>query len=191
MCSPESPATQPYLADTEILLLYIRVEVSNHTIEIGSRNIFTDTMPSRKPPKACPFSLSVIILLSRSGRNRSLLAGEEFFRFGTSLILACGTPQAHLQGARLAGSKVRLCEVGERLDEHGAAVKAVHPLDSICVPTLTNDFNVKLVQRFNVIRGECDWNKNQVFLAFFDIVLDCVRSLRTQPSLRTDLRLPA
>lgn len=94
-------------------------------------------------------------------------------------------------GARLAGSKVRLCEVGERLDEDGAAVQAVHPLDSICVPTLANDFNVELVQRFDVIRGECDWDKDQIFLALLDIVLDGVRSLGSQPSLWTDLRLPA
>lgn len=55
MCSPESPATQPYLADAEILLLYIRVQVSNHTIEIGSRNILQIPCPPGTPPSMSIF----------------------------------------------------------------------------------------------------------------------------------------
>lgn len=96
-----------------------------------------------------------------------------------------------MQRAGLPGIKVCLCEVGKPLNKHWAAVQALHSLDGISVAALANDFNVKFIERFNVIRGECNWNEKQVFLALLNVVFHSVRRLGPQPRLRADLRLPA
>lgn len=93
--------------------------------------------------------------------------------------------------ARHPRSKMCLCEVRKPFDEYWAAVQTFHSLDGISVAALTNDFDIELIERFNVVRGECNGNENQVLLALFNVVFHRVRRLGSQPRLWADLRLPA
>ena len=54
-----------------------------------------------------------------------------------------------------------------------------------------DDFLIQLKQRLNMIACECDWNKDQIGLAFLNIGLNRITRLSTKPCRGADLRLPA
>lgn len=85
---------------------------------------------------------------------------------------------------------MRFGNIGEGVDEGRRVVQALRSLDGIFVARLANDFEVQLVQRFNMVRGECDGDEDQVCLALGDVILDRVAGLRAKPCLWTNLRLP-
>lgn len=80
--------------------------------------------------------------------------------------------------------------IGQSLDEDRVAVQAFRSLDSRAV-CLVHDFQIQLIQGFNVVAGECDGHKNQIRLAALDVLHDSVLGLSTKPRLGADLRLPA
>jgi hypothetical protein len=103
--------------------------------------------------------------------------------------LAPLTPQSHLAGALLAALQVVAGNVCERPDEGGVAIQTLCPLNSGAVG-LMHDFKVEFIERLNVIAGEGNRNKDQVRLAPFNIFLDRIARLGTQPGGWSDLRLP-
>lgn len=86
---------------------------------------------------------------------------------------------------------MRLRNIRQGLNEHGAVIQTVGPLDRIRMSALTNDFLVQLVQRLDVVGREGDRDEDEVGLALLDVVLNCVGCLGTEPGGRPNLGLPA
>jgi hypothetical protein len=126
----------------------------------------------------------LLLGLPRLSRKKLLLCQ-------TPLARASRTSQNHLRAARLAALQVGLGQVGQRLDEDGAAVQAVYtPHALVALGVLADNLLVQLVQRLNVVTGEGNGDQQHVCLALLHQALDRVRCLCAQPWLRADLRLP-
>lgn len=105
------------------------------------------------------------------------------------------TPQPQLLPRRLPRHviliQMPLDQIRQCPHKDGRVVQTLRPLqiDAQLVRLLL-DLNVQLVQRFDVVRGEGDWDETDVFLTVLGEALDRVGGLRALPCLRADLRLP-
>ena len=80
-----------------------------------------------------------------------MLASKEALGLCAALALASRATEQHLLRACHIALQMILGNVGKGINEDGAAVQAVCPLDGICVAALANHLLIQLVQRFNMI----------------------------------------
>lgn len=80
--------------------------------------------------------------------------------------------------------------VCECLNENRIAIQAFCPLDSWVIG-FVDDFSIQLVKGFDMVAGKGDGDQNQICLPAFDILLNGMAGLGSQPCRRSDLGLPA
>ena len=85
---------------------------------------------------------------------------------------------------------MRSGDLGERVDEHRAAVEALGARDA-GTAGVADDLLVELEERLDVIAGEGDGDEQQIGLALGHVGRDGVAGLRAQPGGGADLGLPA
>ncbi len=115
------------------------------------------------------------------------LSSKELFTLRTPLTLASRTSQTHLLTAVDAALQMLFGDVCKRLNENRRPIKTLRSLDRIRVTRFADDFLVQLVQCFDVVRGKCDGDEDEVLLTLSNIALNGTAGLSAEPWFRSNL----